>query len=96
LRRREDGLVHFLAGHRLPEPVRSVEPNTTCPGCDERVYRFVKKDGEMSACFKRDGEPHWCFRLPEKYNPDEAVEEFLRKGGFYRAQNGHKRERGRR
>lgn len=58
--RQADGLVHFLGGHRLKTPVRIVEPNTTCPECNGPVYRYVKKDGKLSAGYRRDGSPHAC------------------------------------
>jgi len=55
-----DGLIHFLAGHRLDPPVTTVEPNTTCPDCNGPVHRFLKKSGGLSAGYKRDGSLHEC------------------------------------
>lgn len=73
MRRKRDGLVHFLGGHHLKVPLRSVEPNMKCPDCYVPVYRFLLANGKPSKGFHRDGEPHSCAMDPRLKYPNRKV-----------------------
>lgn len=69
MRRKDDGMVHFLGGHHLKVPVKRVEPNVKCLNCGTPVYRFMLSSGRISKPFMIDGEPHQCAMDPRlKYS----------------------------
>lgn len=65
VRRKDDGMVHFLGGHHLKVPVKRVEPNVKCLNCGIPVYRFMLSSGRISKPFMTDGEPHKCAMDPK-------------------------------